>query len=69
MLTRQFIVSATFTGVETLVSSDSVNVQNTFYLLWYACAWWTELPKIKLGVNLGQMFTTFKRNGVYTGFE
>ena len=30
-------VSATFTGVETLVSSDSVNVENTFYLLWYAC--------------------------------
>ena len=26
------IVSSTFTGVETLVSSDFVNVENTFYL-------------------------------------
>ena len=26
-----FFVSATFTGVETLVSSDSVNVESTFY--------------------------------------
>ena len=49
-------VSVTFTGVETLVSLNSVNVENTFYLLWYACPWWTDLPKIKLRINLGQMF-------------
>ena len=51
-----FIVSVAFTGVETSVSSNSVNIKNTFYLLWYACPWWTELPKIKLGINLGHMF-------------
>ena len=32
---RYVIFSATFMGEETLVSSSSVNVENTFYLLWY----------------------------------
>ena len=26
------------------------------HLLWYACPWWTDVPKITLGVNLGQVF-------------